>query len=52
MERALPLGAEQWEQVALEYNRALPRGVVARDTQALRMKFTRLKNAKKPTGID
>ncbi|KAI9920062.1 hypothetical protein PsorP6_015758 [Peronosclerospora sorghi] len=45
-----PLGASMWGGVAYDYNRNLPSGHESRDVEALRRKFTTMKNCKKPTG--
>ncbi|KAI9921966.1 hypothetical protein PsorP6_001048 [Peronosclerospora sorghi] len=39
-----------WEDVAYDYNRNLPSGHEIRDVEALRRKFTAMKNCKNPTG--
>ncbi|KAI9906783.1 hypothetical protein PsorP6_004204 [Peronosclerospora sorghi] len=49
-EKRKPLGASMWEDVAYEYNRNLPSGHEVRDVEALRRKFTTMKNCKNPTG--
>lgn len=44
------MGGQQWESLALNYNRNLPANWPARDSDSLRRKFFSLKNIKKPTG--
>ena len=50
IEQTLPMGAQQWEALALDYNRNLPANWSARDWESLRGKFYALKNVRKPTG--
>lgn len=50
VEQFLPMGAQQWEALALEYNRNLPANWPARDFESLRRKFHALKGVRKPTG--
>lgn len=45
----MPLGADQWENLTLEYNRSMPRDR-QREMESLRTKYKALKNRKKPTG--
>lgn len=49
VEKVLPLGASGWERVETAYNRASG-GHPYRDIAAIRLKFTTLKNTRKPTG--
>lgn len=49
IERLLPSGSYQWDQVANEYNKGL-RNEDTRDADALKNKFNRLRSARKPTG--
>lgn len=49
VEKVLPLGASAWEKVEVAYNRAAV-GQPHRDVVAIRLKFTTLKNVRKPTG--
>ncbi len=47
LEERLPMGPDQWDLLAVEYNQKVH---VPRDAESLRFKFKTLKNAKKPTG--
>ncbi|KAG1699716.1 hypothetical protein DVH05_012608 [Phytophthora capsici] len=52
MDSVLPLGRDNWEQVATRYNTRRPRGTCERDFEALRRKFRNLYGNLKPTGIN
>lgn len=49
VEKSLPMGADQWEYLTLEFNKSVSSDR-ARDMESLRKKFKNLKNKKKPTG--
>lgn len=48
VEKVLPLVASAWEKVEVVYNRAAE-GQPRRDVASIRLKFTALKNVRKPT---
>lgn len=53
VEDKLPYGQEEWENLALEYNRLLQQQTnnpYTRNAESLRTKFKHLKNKQKPTG--
>ena len=50
IEENLPCGGNEWEAVAMRFNRSLPNGVASRDADSLKAKFKSLRNVKKPTG--
>jgi len=49
-EEMLPCGGDEWNQVALEFNRTFKATGSNREGEDLRLKFKKLKNHKKPTG--
>jgi hypothetical protein len=50
IESMLPIGSEEWNKVAFEYNRIRKRGSSERDPDSLKRKFKSLYSFRKPTG--
>jgi hypothetical protein len=50
IESMLPIGSEEWNKVAFEYNRIRKRGSSERDPDSLKRKFKSLYSIRKPTG--
>jgi hypothetical protein len=50
VEEHLPLGKNEWEHVATDYNLGCTRGWVKRDLDSMRRKLKALYSLRKPTG--
>ena len=50
IKEVLPRGQYDWDKVVSQYNSQKPEDACERDEDAIRSKYKKLKNAKKPTG--